>query len=29
MIRDKYTPLANAIRQHWPGIEVDILPTVS
>jgi hypothetical protein len=28
MIRNKYTPLANAIRQHWPGAEVDILPVV-
>jgi hypothetical protein len=28
MIRDKYTPLANAIRQHWPCTEVDILPIV-
>jgi hypothetical protein len=28
MIRAKYTPLANAIRQHWPCTEVDILPIV-
>ena len=28
LIRDKYTPLANAIRNHWPGTEVDILPIV-
>jgi hypothetical protein len=28
MIRNKYTPLANAIRQHWPGTKVDILPIV-
>jgi hypothetical protein len=28
MIRDKYIPLANAIRQQWRGIEVDILPIV-
>jgi hypothetical protein len=28
MIRDKYTPLAHAIRQHWLGTEVDILPKV-
>jgi hypothetical protein len=26
MIRDKYTPLANVIRQRLPGTEVDILP---
>jgi hypothetical protein len=29
MIRDKYTSLANAIRQHWPGTGVDILPIVT
>jgi hypothetical protein len=28
MIRAKYTPLANAIRQQWPGTEVNILPIV-
>jgi hypothetical protein len=28
MICDKYTPFANAIRQHRPVIEVDILPIV-
>jgi hypothetical protein len=28
MTREKYTPLANAIRQHWRGNEVDILPIV-
>jgi hypothetical protein len=28
LIRAKYTPLANAIRQYWPGTEVDILPIV-
>ena len=25
---DKYTPLANAIRSHWPCTVVDILPIV-
>jgi hypothetical protein len=28
LILDKYTPLANAIRQHCQGTEVDILPIV-
>jgi hypothetical protein len=28
MIRDKYTPLANANRQHCPGTEVDSFPIV-
>jgi hypothetical protein len=28
IIPDKYTPLANAIRQHWPCTDVDILPVV-
>jgi hypothetical protein len=28
LIRDKYTPLANAIRSHWPCAEVDILSIV-
>jgi hypothetical protein len=28
IIREKYTPLANAIRQHGRGTEVDILPVV-
>jgi hypothetical protein len=28
LIRAKYTPLANAIRNHWPGTEVEILPIV-
>jgi hypothetical protein len=28
MIRNKYTPLANAIRRHLPCIAVDILPIV-
>jgi hypothetical protein len=27
-IRAKYTPLANAIRQHWPDTAVDILSIV-
>jgi hypothetical protein len=26
MIRDKYIPIAYAIRHHWPGTTVDILP---
>jgi hypothetical protein len=28
MIRDKYSPLTNAIHMHWPCTEVDILPIV-
>ena len=28
LIRAKYTPLANAIRSHWPGTLVDILPII-
>jgi hypothetical protein len=28
MIRVKYTSLAKAIRQHWQGTKVDILPIV-
>jgi hypothetical protein len=28
LIRDKYIPLANATRRHWPCTEVDILPIV-
>jgi hypothetical protein len=28
MIRAKYTPLANAIRKHWRGTKVDIIPIV-
>jgi hypothetical protein len=29
LIRAKYTPLANATRQQWPGTEVGILPIVT
>jgi hypothetical protein len=28
LIRAKYTPLANALRSHWRGTDVDILPIV-
>jgi hypothetical protein len=28
LIRAKHAPLTNAIRQHWPITEVDILPIV-
>jgi hypothetical protein len=28
MIRAKYTPFDNAIRRHWRGTKVDIVPIV-
>jgi hypothetical protein len=28
LVRDKYTPMASALRAHWPGTDIDILPIV-